>query len=63
MKRLFNYLHESYNEIKLVTWPKQEDLIRLTIITVVFVLITAVILGLIDFGFTRGFQYLLSLRS
>jgi len=60
MKALTNYLRECANELKLVTWPKQEELLRLTIITVIFVLITAVILAIVDFGFLKAYQWLLA---
>jgi len=60
MKALFNYLSDSVNELKLVTWPKQEETIRMTVITVIFVLAAALILGLLDFGFAQAYQWILS---
>lgn len=63
MNALTSYFRESLNELKLVTWPKQEDLLRLTIITVVFVLITSVLLGLLDYSLNQAYQWLLSLNA
>ena len=61
MNTFFNYLKEANNELKLVTWPKQEELLKHTITTIIFVLITAVILGLVDFGLSTGYKWLLSI--
>ena len=61
MKNFLDYFKGSVNELKLVTWPKQDELLRLTIINVIFVLIFAVIMGGIDFGFARAYQWLLTL--
>ena len=63
MNALIDYFKESLNEIKLVTWPKEEELLRLTIISVIFVIIAAIFLGLIDFSFSKAYQWLLSLGT
>jgi len=62
MKKFFNYLKDSTHELALVTWPTQEQLLRLTVITVVFVLAAAGFLGVVDFGFSRAYTWLLSLN-
>ena len=61
MSNFFSYFRESYHELQQVTWPKQEELLRMTIITVVFVIITALILAMVDYGFSQGYQWLLNL--
>jgi len=63
MKTFFRYLKDSTHELALVTWPSQERLLQLTVITVVFVLIASAFLGLVDFGFNRGYTWLLSLNA
>lgn len=63
MKNITSYFRESVNELALVTWPKQEELVRMTILTVVFVMITALILGVVDYGFSNGYQWIISLRA
>jgi len=63
MNAFTSYFKESLNELKLVTWPKQEDLLRLTIITVVFVLISSVLLGLLDYSLSQAYQWLLSINA
>ena len=63
MNALTSYFKDSLNELKLVTWPKQEELLRLTITTVVFVLIASVILGAADYLLSQGYQWLLTLSD
>lgn len=63
MTKISAYFRESVNELALVTWPKQEELVRMTILTVVFVLISAIILGAVDYGFSSGYQWFISLRA
>ena len=63
MNALLRYFRDSTNELNLVTWPKQEQLLRLTTITVVFVLISAMILGIVDFSLAKAYQWVLSLGA
>ncbi|MDP3975716.1 MAG: preprotein translocase subunit SecE [bacterium] len=63
MSTFFNFLRDSYHELLLVTWPKQDELLRHTIITVVFVLISSLILGLVDYSFTNAYRWFLTLNS
>lgn len=61
MSAFINYFRESINELQHVTWPKQDELLRLTSLTVVFVLACAALLAGTDWLFSYGYQYLLSL--
>jgi preprotein translocase subunit SecE len=63
MNKLFSYFKQSAYELKLVTWPTQERLLQLTVITVIFVLISALFLGLMDYGFSTAYTWLLSLNA
>jgi len=63
MKKFFHYLKDSTHELKLVTWPTQERLLQLTVITVVFVLISSLFLGAVDFGLNKAYTWLLSLSA
>ncbi|MCX6733610.1 MAG: preprotein translocase subunit SecE [Candidatus Peregrinibacteria bacterium] len=56
------YLRESYEEFKRVTWPTRNQAIRLSGIVLSFVLASAVIIAVLDYGFNMGYQYLLNLR-
>lgn len=44
------YFREVVSEVKKVTWPSTKDLINNTIVVVVFILIFAIIVGIIDLG-------------
>lgn len=61
MFSIFSYFRNSFAELALVTWPKQEQLIRDTIVTIVFVFFAAVILGALDFGFMNAYEWFLTL--
>lgn len=61
MKSLVRYLKDSIHELTLVTWPKQDQLLKMTTITVVFVAISALLLGVVDFGLTKAYQWYLTL--
>lgn len=61
MNSFITYFRESTNELKHVTWPKQDELLRLTTLTIIVVLASAGLLWLMDFSFSAGYQYLLSL--
>ncbi|MDP2691694.1 MAG: preprotein translocase subunit SecE [Candidatus Gracilibacteria bacterium] len=63
MKTAITFLKESVNELKLVTWLKQEELLRKTILVVIFVLISSILLGVLDFGLTLGYQKVLNLGA
>jgi preprotein translocase subunit SecE len=47
------------SELKKVTWPTKEETTRLTILVVAVSVTIGIILGVIDFGFTRLFDLLL----
>jgi preprotein translocase SecE subunit len=59
--KLLNYFHSAYEELHHVVWPTQNQMIRLTIITVVFVLISALVIGVFDYGFKYAYTFLLNL--
>ena len=63
MKSLMRYLKDSTHELTLVTWPKQDQLLKMTTITVVFVMISAFLLGLVDFSLTKAYQWFLTLGA
>lgn len=49
---LVSFVNEAYLELKKVTWPTRQQVIRLTTIVVVASLITGAYLGLLDYVFT-----------
>ncbi|MBT4917785.1 preprotein translocase subunit SecE [Candidatus Peregrinibacteria bacterium] len=55
------YVRSSLEELSKVTWPTKNQAVRLTIIVLVFVLITAFFMGAVDYGFNELYQYVLKL--
>lgn len=47
------FLKETLDELKKVTWPSQNEVIRLTIIVIAVSLIVGVFIGALDFVFTK----------
>ncbi|QQR84157.1 preprotein translocase subunit SecE [Candidatus Peregrinibacteria bacterium] len=61
MKQLKSYFKNSLQELHSVTWPTRNQAIRLSIIVLVFVVISAAVLGLVDGLLAKGYQWLISL--
>ena len=57
------YFSDSFSELRKVTWPTKEQLVQLTIIVIIFSLIVALILGILDYGFSYGFNSLIDLLT
>ncbi|MFN4244706.1 MAG: preprotein translocase subunit SecE [Brevinematia bacterium] len=49
MKSIVNFFKDVIEEMKKVSWPPKEEVISSSGIVIVFILILAVILGLVDF--------------
>ncbi len=54
--RLFNYFAEIINELKKVVWLTRREIIYLTGLVLVVTVITGVILGGLDYGFSKLLQ-------
>lgn len=48
--KLKNYVKESVGELKKVSWPKKDEIVSSTWIVIIFIIVFAIVLGLIDFG-------------
>ena len=55
-----NYLSEAMQELTKVSWPTKNQAVRLTIIVMVFCLITGVLLGALDFVLSEIFTYIIT---
>lgn len=55
------YFKESIAELRKVSWPTRQDTVRSTGIVLLFTLTTAIFLGIIDYLFTLGLNYLIDL--
>jgi preprotein translocase subunit SecE len=51
--RLFNYFAEIINELKKVVWLSRRELVYLTGLVLIVTIITGVILGALDYGFSQ----------
>jgi preprotein translocase subunit SecE len=51
--RLFAYVSEIINELKKVVWLTRREIIYLTGLVLIVVIITGIILGLLDYGFSQ----------
>lgn len=54
--KLGKFLRESKAELKKVVWPSRADVISSVKVVIISTVIIAVILGLLDFGFTEAFR-------
>jgi preprotein translocase subunit SecE len=50
---LFRYFSEIFNELKKVVWLSRREVIYLTGMVLIVVIITGIILGSLDFGFSE----------
>lgn len=60
-KRIGRFFTEAKAELKKVSWPTKEQLLHNTGVILVFIIIIAVILSVLDLAFTKGFDLLLQL--
>ncbi|TSC94543.1 MAG: hypothetical protein Athens101428_250 [Candidatus Berkelbacteria bacterium Athens1014_28] len=61
--KLFKYFLDSYLELRKVTWPKRERLIRDTAIVIISAVAFTAIIGAIDFGLFLALEYFIQTRS
>jgi preprotein translocase SecE subunit len=51
--RLFNYIGEIVSELKKVVWLTKRETAYLTGLVLIITIITAIVLGALDFGFSQ----------
>jgi len=59
MSKISNYLKESIEEMKKVTWPTKKETYNYTILVIGISLGVAIFLGALDYIFTQAFQLLI----
>jgi len=57
------YLQESLQELHHVTWPTKQQAIKITTIVFIFMVVSAIILGVVDQLLAMGYKALLSLKK
>lgn len=63
MNPVFKYLIESRDELKKVTWPKREELVRLTLVVLGISAATAIYLGVLDSLLSKLVTLVITLRK
>jgi preprotein translocase subunit SecE len=48
-----NFLRETQDELKKVTWPTRQEVVRLTLVVITVSLVVGLFLGILDFSFTK----------
>jgi preprotein translocase subunit SecE len=59
VKPFINYISASRTELTKVTWPNRRQIARLTVIVVIFSLIFAALLGILDLMFSNLVQFVI----
>lgn len=59
MQKIINYLKAAIEETKKVTWPTKKETYNYTLLVIFASLGVALFLGVLDFAFTKGLEYLI----
>lgn len=59
MSKIFQFFREVISEMKKVIYPSRSDVIRYTVVIIVFSIVMAGILGATDLGLLKGFEALI----
>ena len=59
MAKVFQFFKESRAELKKVVWPTRADVLSSIKVVIISTIIVAVILGLLDLGFSELFRLIL----
>jgi len=54
VKKIIQFLKESYRELKRVVWPSRDSVVASTKVVLVAVILFALVLGVFDFLLLRG---------
>jgi len=52
-KERFKFVSDIIAELRKVTWPSRAEALRLTGMVIAFTIVVAIILGVIDYGFSK----------
>jgi preprotein translocase subunit SecE len=63
LSRLIQYLKESREELRKVSWPNRKDTTRYSIIVIVLCVVMAIFFGAFDYSLNKGLSWLVSLIS
>ncbi len=60
MNKIATYIRESIAEMKKVTWPTKKETYNYTLLVIGISLGVAIFLGVLDYIFAQGFQFIIS---
>ncbi|MBX4187380.1 MAG: preprotein translocase subunit SecE [Candidatus Doudnabacteria bacterium] len=60
MANPIQFIKEARAELTKVVWPSRQDTLRITLAVVALSLAVALFLGLVDFGLTKVFEWVLN---
>ena len=61
MSKLKQYFKGAIQEFNNVTWPTRKQAIRISTIVLIFIIVSAIVLGIVDQMLSVGYKALLSL--
>ena len=59
MAKFGSFLRECVGELKKVTWPTKDDVLASVKVVIILTIITSILLGALDLGFTQLFRLLM----
>jgi len=59
MAKIFQFFKESRAELKKVVWPTKADVLSSIKVVIISTIVVAIILGLLDLGFSELFRLIL----
>jgi preprotein translocase subunit SecE len=63
MKKIISYFSESWSELTKVAWPTRKQVVQMTIAVLIITLLVGAILGLFDYGLSKGLTSLINLKK
>ena len=59
---VISFIKEAIVELKKVVWPKKAEVVKKTIIVVVSIVFIGAIIAALDYGLSKGIEYLIGLK-
>ena len=60
VNKLKNYVNDSIEEMKKVTWPTRKETYNYTLLVIGISLAMAIFLGMLDFVFSKGLELIIT---
>jgi preprotein translocase subunit SecE len=61
--RITKYLREVRAEVRKVTWPSRQEVVRFSTIVVIVLIVMSIFMAVVDFAFSRLMQAIISLGA